>query len=124
MGLFVRVVVGLLLVAHGLVHLLYLAPDVKEFSLDDSWLLSGSATHSISNVLMVATVVGFVLLGVAVWGVPGLSATWPAIAIVASVASLALLIAFWDPHLIFGAALDLALIALAMMQPSWTQQIG
>lgn len=110
--------------AHGLVHLMYLAPDVEEFSLDDSWLLSGSATHSIGNVLMVATVVGFVLLGLAAWGVPGLSATWPAIAIVASVASLALLIAFWDPHLIFGAALDLALIALAMMQPSWTQQIG
>jgi hypothetical protein len=28
----VRVVAGVLLLAHGLVHLLYLAPDVPEFS--------------------------------------------------------------------------------------------
>jgi hypothetical protein len=33
----VRVVAGVLVLAHGLVHLLYLAPDVREFSIDRSW---------------------------------------------------------------------------------------
>ena len=35
----VRIVAGVLLLAHGSVHLLYLAPDVREFSIDRSWVL-------------------------------------------------------------------------------------
>ena len=37
----VRVAAGVLLLAHGLVHLLYLADDVPEFPMDRSWLGSG-----------------------------------------------------------------------------------
>ncbi len=123
METFIRVVVGLLLIAHGLVHLLFLVPDVKEFTLEDSWLVSGSASQPIGNLLMAATVVGFVLLGLAVWGVPVLSDAWPAIAIVASVVSLVLLVMFWDIHLVFGLVLDIALITLALLRPSWVQHI-
>lgn len=120
METFLRVFAGLLLIAHGLIHLLFLVPDVKEFTLEDSWLVSGSASHPIGNLLMAATVVGFVLLGLAVWGVPVLSDAWPAIAIVASVVSLVLLVMFWDIHLVFGLVLDIALITLALVRPSWT----
>jgi hypothetical protein len=35
MDTFLRIVIGLLLIAHGLVHLLYLTDDVQEFSLDN-----------------------------------------------------------------------------------------
>ena len=73
---------------------------------------------------MAATVAGFSLLALAVWGVPGLSAAWPAVAIGASCLSLAMLIAFWDVRLSFGIAIDLGLIALAVIRPEWTERIG
>jgi hypothetical protein len=38
----VRIAAGAFLVAHGLVHLLYLADDVPEFSMDQSWLVPGA----------------------------------------------------------------------------------
>lgn len=120
----IRTVAGLLLIAHGLVHLLYLAPDVKEFSMQDSWLVPGSASRPVGVALLAVTVAAFALLGLAVWGVPLLSDGWPVITIAASVASLTLLIAFWDIRLVFGVMLDAALIAVAVMRPAWTRQIG
>ena len=41
--------------------------------------------------LLAVTVAAFALLGLVVWGVPWLSGAWPAITILASVASLILL---------------------------------
>jgi hypothetical protein len=40
----VWVVAVVLLLAHGLVYLLYLAPDAPQFSIDRSWLLPASST--------------------------------------------------------------------------------
>jgi hypothetical protein len=124
MSTLARIVAGLLLIAHGLVHLLYLVPDVKQFRLEGSWLVPESASHSAGYALMAAIVAGFVLVGLAVWGVPFLSGAWPAIVIAASIASLTLLIAFWSPQLIFGVILDMGLIAVAAIRPGWTDQIG
>jgi hypothetical protein len=124
MATLVRIVAGGSLMAHGLVHLLYLTPDVKEFTLRDSCLVPASASRPVGIALMAATVAAFALLGLAVWGVPWLSGAWPAITIVASVASLTLLSAFWSVRLIFGVILDVALIALVVMRPGWTEQIG
>ena len=76
MVIVIRVVVGVLLLAHGLVHLLYLAPDVPEFSIDRSWLLPASARRPVALALMAATVAAFTLAALAVWGVPGLSGIW------------------------------------------------
>lgn len=42
----IRVVAGGLLLAHGLVHLLYLAPDVPEFSIRESWLVPPDARRA------------------------------------------------------------------------------
>lgn len=105
MTVLLRTVAGLLLIAHGLVHLLFLAPDVEEFKLWGSWLVSGSASRPVGVALMAAAVAAFALLGLAVWGVPSLSDGWPAITIAASVASLALLIVFWGARLVFGVTL-------------------
>jgi hypothetical protein len=120
----IRAVAGVLLVAHGLVHLLYLAPDVPEFTLEKSWLVPAAARRNLGIGLILATVVAFVLVGLAVWGVPGLSGAWPLLTVVASVLSLVLLIAYWDVRLVFGVILDLGLIAVAVAQPGWTQRIG
>ena len=120
----IRIVIGILLIAHGLVHLLYLVADVSEFSLDDSRLVPDSASRPVALVLMTATVVAFTLLGLAVWGIPGLTGGWSVIAIIASALSLVLLIAFWNWALIFGVLIDLALIAIALIRPGWTDRIG
>ena len=105
-------------------HLLYLTDDVPEFSLDNPWLLPESASRPVAMVLMWATVVAFALLGLAVWGVPGLTSIWLAVAIVGSVLSLLLLAAFWSWSLIFGVLIDFAIIAIAIVRPEWTERIG
>jgi len=126
MAVLIRAVVGVLLIAHGLVHLLYLTPDADDprypFTLRSSWLLPESARRPVALVLIVATIAAFVALALAVWGVPGLAGAWPAIAIVAAGLSLALLIAFWDARLLIGVAIDLGLIAVAVLRPEWTER--
>jgi hypothetical protein len=119
-----RIVIGFLLIAHGLVHLLYLADGVQEFSLEDSWLVPKSASRTVALVLMWATIAAFTLLGLAVWGVPGLTSIWPALAITGSVLSLLLLIAFWSRSLVFGVLIDGAIIAITVIRPEWTDGIG
>lgn len=123
MAMIVRMVGGMLLIAHGLVHLLYVADDVDEFNLEDSWLLPEASRQSIGIALMWATVVAFGLLGLAVWGVPGLASIWPIVAIVASVLSLVLMVVFWSRSLVFGVLIDLVIIAIAVLQPDWTERL-
>jgi hypothetical protein len=119
----VRVVAGVLLLAHGLVHLLYLAPGVPEFSLGRSWLLPERARRPVARVLMAATVAGFALVALAVWGVPGLSAVWPALTIVACLLSVALLAVFWDTVLVIGIVIDVALVVVAVTRPEWADRL-
>lgn len=124
MDTLLRIVIGFLLIAHGLVHLLYLTDDVPEFSLESSWLIPESASRPIALVLMWATIAAFTLLGLAVWGVPGLTNIWPALAIVGSALSLLLLVSFWSWSLVFGVLINLAIIAVAVIRPEWTDRIG
>jgi hypothetical protein len=127
MSTLIRVVAGVLLVAHGLVHLLYLVPAPADesfpFTLDESWLVPENARRPVAVALIAATIVSFALLGLAVWGVPGLAGAWPGIAVTAAATSLALLIAFWDAQLTFGVVLDLAIVAIALTRPDWTSAL-
>lgn len=124
MNTVIRIVAGLLLVAHGLVHLLYLTPEAEDkkypFTLRESWLVPETARRPVAIILIAGTIVFFALLGLAVWGVPVLSGAWPALALAAALTSLALLVAFWDVQLITGVIIDLGLIAIALMRPGWT----
>ena len=126
MATLVRVVAGNLLIAHGAVHALYLAPAPDDpkypFTFESSWL-PGPARRPVAIALIAATVIAFILLALAVWGVPGLTGAWPVLTIVASALSLALLITFWHTWLVFGVAIDLGLIAIAFIRPGWTDQI-
>lgn len=119
----VRVAVGLLLVAHGLVHLLFLVPAADDprypFSLERSWVVPESARRPVALVLMTAVVVGFLASGLALWGVPGLVGVWSAITIAAAAASLVLLVAFWDRQLVIGVLISALLIAVALLRPDW-----
>lgn len=128
MAFAIRAVVGLLLIAHGLVHLLYLAPEADDrtypFTLRESWLVPEPSRRPVALALIVATVAAFVVLGLAVWGVPWLSTVWPVIGVIAAAASLTLLIAFWDIQLITAVVIDLGIIGLAVLRPDWTDQIS
>jgi hypothetical protein len=119
----VRVVAGVLLLAHGLVHLLYLAPGVPEFSIDRSWLLPAPARRPVALALMAATAAAFTLAALAVWGVPGLSSLWPALTVMACLLSMALLAAFWDTMLVIGIGIDLALLVIAVTRPEWADRL-
>ena len=122
----IRIVVGVILVAHGLVHLLYLTSDAQDpnypFTLEQSFL-PHTARRPVAYLLLGATVAVFALLGLAVWGLPGLAGVSAPLAIAAAGASLALLIAFWDTRLLTGVAIDLVLVAIAVSRPEWTDRI-
>ena len=119
-----QIVLGLFLIAHGLVHLLYLVSKPEDesypFTLRESRLVPETARRPLALSLIAAAIVFFALLGLAVWGVPGLSGAWPVLAVVAASSSLALLIAFWDAWLSIGVGIDLALIVIALTRPGWT----
>ncbi len=121
----IRIVAGVLLAAHGLVHLFYFVRNTEDpkwpFTLDKSWLLPESLRHPVGVVVIAVTVALFVLLGLAVLGVPGLSTIWPVLAVAGSVASLVTLVLFWNTQLLFGVAIDVVLIVLALLRPGWTE---
>jgi hypothetical protein len=123
----VRIVLGVLLVAHGLVHLLWFAPSddpAWPFRLDRSWLLSEGTRKPVAGVLIALIVAGFALLGLAVWGVPGLASMWSTLAVGAAVASLAALTLFWDRQLLWGVGIDVVIIVMALWRPVWTDRLG
>ena len=119
----VRIVAGVLLLAHGFVHLLYLAPDVKEFSIDRSWLLPDPARRPVAMALILATVVAFALVALAVWGMPGLAGAWPALIIMACLLSVVVLVTYWNSALAIGIAIDLALVTVAVTRPDWADRL-
>jgi hypothetical protein len=80
----VRIFLGLLLVSHGLVHLMWFAPNddpAWPFRLDRSRLMSEATRKPVAIALVALIVAGFALLGLALWGVPGLASIWPRLAI-------------------------------------------
>ena len=109
------------LLAHGLIHIAFLSPAPRAtaggpswpFSTERSWLIRGfdvpaEVARTLALVLAPLTVAGFALAAVVALGViPGLWA--PAIAI-GSMASLALLIAFFHPWLVVGIGIDAVLL--------------
>ncbi len=127
MATVLRIVAGVLLIAHGLVHLLYFVTNEDPkwpFTIERSWLVPEAARRPVAIVLVAVTIVAFALLGLAVWGVPGVSAIWPVLAIVGASASLVTLVVFWNAQLVTGVAIDVALIVLALWRPGWTDRIG
>ena len=82
--------------------------------MEQSWLVPETARRQLGLGLMVATVAALSLLALAVWGVPGLSAAWPALTVVSCLLSAVLLVLFWDIHLVFGLVIDVVLLAVVV----------
>ena len=123
-------VVGLLL-GHGLIHAAYLAPrppvtaggPTWPFELAHSRLLAAAGIDDaqarlVGLALVALTVAGFSLAAVAGLGVVP-AALWTAGVVVGGTASLGVLILFFQPILILGMAIDIAVLWVALVA-HWT----
>ena len=97
------------LIAHGLVHAgLAIAPDPNEpeakpgaffTAMERSWLLprigfTASTVQWVGILLVALSTLGFILAGLGILGVAGLSMIWRTVAIISACGSLLLLILF------------------------------
>ena len=115
-----------LLVAHGLVHLLFLVPSPAAgaeggpgwpFDLERSWAavrlgLGSGAVHAIALVLIAVTIGAFALAGLATAGILVPAAGWGPLVAVGSIVSLCLLVLALSPQLVLGIGLDVLLLWL------------
>ena len=121
-----RIVFGSFLIIHGLIHVMWFIPEPDKpdgppwpFGLADSWLLNGvhapeGLVRGLAVTLALLSIVGFVLAGLGVIGVPGLSGAWSVLTIASAAASLLLVVLFWHLYLIVGLALDLGLLVTTL----------
>lgn len=117
-----------LLVAHGLIHLLFLAPQPARaatvtgpawpFDLGGSWLVvrgtDPSVVRTTGGVLLALTVACSVLGALAIVGVLIPGGWWSGLVVGAALASLGLLAIAFSSMLLVGVAIDLALVWLAV----------
>ena len=128
-----KIIIGLFLIAHGLVHAGLAAapnPDDPETkpgafftSPERSWFLpkvglSSASVRWIGIVLVALATLGYVLSGLGVFGVLGLSEIWRTLAIASAVVSLLLLILFWHLWLIIGVLIDVGIL-IALLWLDW-----
>ncbi len=113
-----RTLMGLFLVAHGLIHASYFTPvpaDAKgwPFALTRSWLLAGvgaAALRPLGWTLALVAALAFTAAGLGLLGVPFLAGDWQAFAVVGAVASLLLLVMFWNAMLVLGIVVSAAVL--------------
>ncbi len=121
------------LLLHGLVHgILALVPNpnapeegVGTFFSGriGSWLLTGlglseSTSKTIASVLAVIATIGFVTVGLALFGILIPIDWWRTLAAASAAVSLLLVVTFWHPYLIVGFLIDVAVIAILIFTDS------
>ena len=117
----IQVIIGLFLVAHGLVHLLYFVPPSPDFPMtpDKSWLVRQAGVSlkvvvPLVRTLAVAGAAGFVLLAFSFWDL-GVPREWfVPLAVVAAAVSLDLLALTWIRSFVFAVLIDLGVIVWAV----------
>lgn len=132
-----RIIIGIVLIAHGLVHFSLTTvpvpapgklrtpfwPSWWRKDVDPHWLaskmgLAPDAVRAVGSLLWVLTVIGFGIAGLALILFPAQAAVWQAAAILGASASLLLLVFYWHPWLPAGILIDLAVFAsLALHWP-------
>ena len=127
---FGRWLLAAFLVAHGLIHVLFLLPqpapsaatagDVEyPFDMARSWLVTGGmldlgVVRLLGLVLIAVVVSGFVMAGLATVGALVPSSWWPGLMIGSAAASIVLLAVCISPSLALGFAIDAILIWLVV----------
>ncbi len=128
-----KILFAIFLIAHGLVHAGLAAapipndPEAKPGAFftaaGRSWLLaqlglSAPVVQWVGVILVALTTVGFVLAGLGVFGVPGLTTIWRTVAVISSCLSLLLLALFWHLWLVVGLLIDIGLL-VALLWMKW-----
>ena len=118
-----RIVAGLFLIAHGLVHLLYFAPPPEDdprypFVPGDRWFaralgLQTGTAKAVAGTIAVICAIAFAVSGIALLAN---AAVWEPAAVIGSGISVVLFALFFHRWLVFGIAIDLAIIASVL---SW-----
>jgi len=127
----VRLVLALFLLAHGLVHALFLVPAPEDagdraswpFEFADSWVLrpvglDAALARPLGTALVAVTVIAFAVAAILTLGV-GPMVLWAPSVVFGSVASLVLLGLFFDRWLLLGVAIDVVLLWIAIAS-DWT----
>ena len=128
-----KTLIALFLIAHGLVHAGLAAapipndPNAKPGAFFTatarSWLLprlglNPPAVQWIGIILVALATLGFVLAGLGVFGVSGLTTVWRTVAIISACVSLLLLVPFWHPWLIMGVLIDIGIL-ITLLWAKW-----
>ena len=118
-----KVLLGLLLVVHGLIHLVYFAPanDPKfPMTAGKSWLVTSrglpiEAVRRLVAVLAVTAAVAFCLLALSYFGLLVPTNWFTPLAVVAALASLLLIAVTWNVQFMVGVAIDVAVLVWALV---------
>lgn len=119
-----RILLGLFMIAHGLIHASYLTPKPDDpnypFHFDKGWFaqIVGSIAPTVGLLLVVVTIACFALAGLGILGVPGLLGIAKIMVIIGAVSSLLVLILFWHPWLVLGIVID-AVLLYAALKLNW-----
>ena len=108
----VEVVLGVFFVAHGLVTAaIWAAPSTENAPFDPahSWLIGDARALA----LLIGTVVGIALVATGV-GMVADAAWWPVLAVVAGFAGIVLMTVWFDPWLILGLGINLAVLVVGL----------
>ncbi|MBC8506648.1 MAG: hypothetical protein ISR58_12745 [Anaerolineales bacterium] len=126
-----KTALAIFIIAHGLVHsILAVAPNPADPNakpgafftvLDRSWLLpqlglNAATIHWIGIILVVFSTLGFILAGLGIFGIAGLSVIWRIVAIISAGTSLLLLVTFWHPWLLVGVLIDIGTLGALIVQ--------
>ncbi len=128
-----KIALAIFIIAHGLVHaILAIAPNPADPSAkpgaffttaERSWLLpqfglNASTIQWIGVILVGLSTLGFILAGLGIFGITGLSTIWRTVAIFSAILSLLLLITFWHPWLTVGVLIDIVTL-VALLVVNW-----
>jgi hypothetical protein len=105
----IRIITGLILIVHGVGHVMALLPALNIASTDKwnyrSWLLTGLIGDTLSRIIVIllfgAAMIGFIAAGLGLfnWLVP--HSAWQQLAIISAVISLVALGLFWNGFVAF-----------------------
>jgi hypothetical protein len=123
-----RILFGIFLIAHGLVHAaVYATPKVKGAPFDPthSWLLSAlglgqEPSRLVSLVMALAAMLGFVISGV---GMFANQPWWVPLAVASALVSLVLVVLYFNVWLSLAVLLNAA-IAAALLWTNWPSEVS
>lgn len=120
-----KMLLGLFLIAHGLIHASYITPKPDDpkypFAFDKSWFANivGGIAKPIGICLTLLTIACFAIVGLGVLGVVDIVDSWKTLFTVGAASSTVLLGLFYRPWLTFGFVIN-AILVYGVYGLEWT----